>query len=89
MSELNRNVEQVKKMYGELEKLTNEDYRSFELALLIMQRLDYLIGKDDITQELVDKVSEVADYDGSMLNDNIVAELDIIANEIEEKESEE
>ena len=82
------NLENVKEVYKKLEEITNKyHYSNFEVAFLIMERLDNIIGNaDEITEDLVKKVWQVADNDGSLLADDILYGLEDIERELEEEE---
>lgn len=82
------NLENVKEVYKMLEEITSKyHYSNFEVAFLIMERLDNIIGNaDEITEDLVKKVWQVADNDGSLLADDILYGLEDIERELEEEE---
>lgn len=82
------NLENVKEVYKMLEEITSKyHYSNFEVAFLIMERLDNIIGNaDEITEDLVKKVWQVADNDGSLLADDILYGLENIERELEEEE---
>lgn len=82
------NLENVKEVYKMLEEITSKyHYSNFEVAFLIMERLDNIIGNaDEITEDLVEKVWQVADNDGSLLADDILYGLEDIERELEEEE---
>lgn len=84
------NLKNVKEVYKMLEEITNKyHYSNFEVAFLIMERLDNIIGNaDEITEDLVKKVWQVADNDGSLLADDILYGLEDIERELEEEEEE-
>lgn len=84
------NLENVKEVYKMLEEITSKyHYSNFEVAFLIMERLDNIIGNaDEITEDLVKKVWQVADNDGSLLADDILYGLEDIERELEEEEEE-
>ena len=84
------NLENVKEVYKMLEEITNKyHYSNFEVAFLIMERLDNIISNaDEITEDLVKKVWQVADNDGSLLADDILYGLEDIERELEEEEEE-
>ena len=82
------NLKNVKEVYKMLEEITSKyHYSNFEVAFLIMERLDNIIGNaDEITEDLVKKVWQVADNDGSLLADDILYGLEDIERELEEEE---
>ena len=82
------NLENVKEVYKKLKEITEEhNYRTFEIAFLIMERLDNVINdKNEITDDLVKKVYDISNIDGSLLTDYVVEELDILERESEEEE---
>lgn len=82
------NLKNVKEVYKMLEEITNKyHYSNFEVAFLIMERLDNIISNaDEITEDLVEKVWQVADNDGSLLADDILYGLEDIERELEEEE---
>ena len=84
------NLKNVKEVYKMLEEITSKyHYSNFEVAFLIMERLDNIISNaDEITEDLVKKVWQVADNDGSLLADDILYGLEDIERELEEEEEE-
>lgn len=82
------NLENVKEVYKKLKEITEEhNYRTFEVAFLIMERLDNVINdENEITDDLVKKVYDISNIDGSLLTDYVVEELDILERELEEEE---
>lgn len=82
------NLENVKEVYKKLREITEKhNYRTFEVAFLIMERLDNVINNEnEITDDLVKKVYDISNIDGSLLTDYVVEELDILERELEEEE---
>ena len=82
------NLENVKEVYKKLREITEKhNYRTFEVAFLIMERLDNVINNEnEITDDLVKKVYDISNIDGSLLTDYVVEELDMLEKELEEEE---
>lgn len=88
---LNVDVENVKKFYEGLGKLMREtDYRTFEVAYLIFERLDSVVySKNDITKEIVDRVNEICNSVDNLLDFWVLEELDDIVEDFGDDETEE
>lgn len=80
------NLEKVKEIWKELQRIANvHNYREFEVAFLISERLDNVINDDEqITDDLVKKVYDISKYEDTLLNDCVNEKLDNLAQEIEE-----
>lgn len=80
--------EKVKRAYEKLKEIEKDcGYREFEVAYLILERLDNVIDDEvDITEEIVEKVNKIADSVDTLLDEYVNEELDILERELQEKE---
>ena len=81
--------EKVKRVYEKLKEIEKDcGYREFEVAYLILERLDNVIDDEaDITKEVVEKVNEIADNVDTLLDEYVNEELDNLEREFSEKEN--
>ena len=77
-------LEKVKKAYEKLKEIEKDcSYREFEVAYLILERLDNVIDDEvDITKEVVEKVNEIADSVDTLLDEYVNEELDNLEKEL-------
>ena len=77
-------LEKVKKAYEKLKEIEKDcDYREFEVAYLILERLDNVIDDEaDITKEVVEKVNEIANSVDTLLDEYVNEELDNLEREL-------
>lgn len=76
-------VERVKRMYNKVEDLLFGDYETgleFRTALLIYDRVYDVENAGDITEKIVDRVSDIADRWESMYREEINREIDAKIN---------
>lgn len=80
--------EKVKRAYEKLKEIEKDcGYREFEVAYLILERLDNVIDDEgDITKEVVERVNEITDSVDTLLDEYVNEELDILERELQEKE---
>lgn len=79
------NLENVKEVYGRLKTLTEDyNYKNFEVAFLIMERLGNIEDGEQITENLIKKVEEIAENSESLVSDYCIEELEKIDEELEE-----
>ena len=76
--------EKVKRAYEKLKEIQEDyGYREFEIAYLILERLDNVIdNEEDITKEVVEKVNEIADSVDTLLDEYVNEELDNLEREL-------
>ena len=81
-------LEKVKRAYEKLKEIEKDcGYREFEVAYLILERLDNVIDDEvNITKEVVEKVNEIADSVDTLLDSYVNEELDILSQELEDEE---
>lgn len=78
-------IEKIKEIYEILNNLANaKQYTEFEIAYLIMERLDNIISnKEEITDDIVNNVYDIANGVDSLLDEYVNEELDILSKKIE------
>ena len=81
--------EKVKRAYEKLKEIEKDcGYREFEVAYLILERLDNIIDDEvDITEEIVEKVNEIADSVDTLLDEYVNEELDNLEREFSGEEN--
>lgn len=80
------NLENVKEVYGRLKTLTDDyNYKNFEVAFLIMERLGNIEDGEQITENLIKKVEEIAENSESLVSDYCIEELEELDEELEEE----
>ena len=80
------NLENVKEVYGRLKTLTDDyNYKNFEVAFLIMERLGNIEDGEQITEDLIKKVEEIAENSESLVSDYCIEELEELDEELEEE----
>ena len=81
--------EKVKRVYEKLKEIEKDcGYREFEVAYLILERLDNVIDDEaDITEEVVEKVNEITDSVDTLLDEYVNEELDILERELSGEEN--
>lgn len=81
-------TEKVKEIFEEISKLTDtKNYREFEIAYLIMERLDNVISdKEEITDDIINKVYDISNSVDTLLDSYVNEELDILSQELEDEE---
>ena len=83
------NLENVKEVYGRLKTLTDDyNYKNFEVAFLIMERLGNIEDGEQITENLIKKVEEIAENSESLVSDYCIEELEELEELDEELEEE-
>ena len=77
-------LEKVKRAYEKWKEVEKDcGYREFEVAYLILERLDNVIDNEaDITKEVVEKVNEIADSVDTLLDEYVNEELDNLEREL-------
>ena len=83
------NFEKVKRAYEKLKEIEKDcGYREFEVAYLILERLDNVIDDEvDITKEVAEKVNEIADSVDTLLDEYVNEELDFLEREFSGEEN--
>ena len=83
-------TEKVKEIFEKISELANvRNYREFEIAYLIIERLDNVISdKEEITDEIVNKVYDISNSVNTLLDEYVSEELDYLAQELKENEEE-
>lgn len=81
-------TEKVKEIFEEISKLADiKNYREFEIAYLIMERLDNVISdKEEITDDIINKVYDISNSVDTLLDSYVNEELDILSQELEDEE---
>lgn len=84
------NVEKVKEIWKVLQEITTGwNYKEFEVAYLMNERLDDVItNENEITEEITNKVYDIAQSVDSLLDEYVREELDNLSREYEENEEE-
>ncbi len=76
--------EKVRELFDKLNDISFGNYREFEIALLIMERLCNVIEmKDEITDEVIERVNNICESYDTLFNEYVNEDLDILENEIE------
>lgn len=80
-------TEKVKEIFEKLnDMIGNGNYREFEIAYLIMERLDNVITeKEEITDDIVNKVYDISNSVDTLLDSYVNEELDILSQELDEE----
>ena len=80
------NLENVKEVYDRLQTLTEDyNYKNFEVAFLIMERVESIENSGQITEDLIKKVEEIAENSESLVSDYCIEELEELDEELEEE----
>lgn len=80
------NLENVKEVYDRLQTLTEDyNYKNFEVAFLIMERVESIENSGQITENLIKKVEEIAENSESLVSDYCIEELEELDEELEEE----
>ena len=80
-------TEKVKEIFEKISKLADtKNYREFEIAYLIMERLDNVISdKEEITDDIINKVYDISNSVDTLLDSYVNEELDILSQELDEE----
>lgn len=80
------NLENVREVYDRLQTLTEDyNYKNFEVAFLIMERVESIENSEQITEDLIKKVEEIAENSESLVSDYCIEELEELDEELEEE----
>ena len=81
-------IKKVKEIWEKLQDIISaNNYKEFEIAYLITERLDNVISdKEEITKDVVEKVEDISQSVDTLLNEYVNDELDILEKELNEKE---
>lgn len=71
-------VEKVKEIWEKLQDIISvNNYKEFEIAYLITERLDNVISdKEEITKDVVEKVEDISQSVDTLLDEYVSDELD-------------
>ena len=81
-------IKKVKEIWEKLQDIISvNNYKEFEIAYLITERLDNVINdKEEITKDVVEKVEDISQSVDTLLDEYVNDELDILEKELNEKE---
>ena len=81
-------IKKVKEIWEKLQDIISaNNYKEFEIAYLITERLDNVISdKEEITKDVVEKVEDISQSVDTLLDEYVNDELDILEKELNEKE---
>ena len=82
-------VEKVKEIWEKLQDIISvNNYKEFEIAYLITERLDNVISdKEEITKDVVEKVEDISQSVDTLLDEYVSDELDNLESELLEEVS--
>lgn len=77
-------VEKVKEIWEKLQDIISvNNYKEFEIAYLITERLDNVISnKEEITKDVVEKVEDISQSVDTLLDEYVSDELDNLEREL-------
>ena len=77
-------VEKVKEIWEKLQDIISvNNYKEFEIAYLITERLDNVISdKEEITKDVVEKVEDISQSVDTLLDEYVSDELDDLEREL-------